>query len=105
MISTYAAPLLVLPRPVKRAFVLLIDALLCLVTVWLALCLRLEEWVTFGVTHWLVVLVSVVLALPLFVVNGLYRAIFRYSGWAAMLAVAKAVLIYIHQLHFPAGSE
>ena len=94
MISTYAAPLLVLPRPVKRAFVLLIDALLCLVTVWLALCLRLEEWVTFGVTHWLVVLVSVVLALPLFVVNGLYRAIFRYSGWAAMLAVAKAVLIY-----------
>ena len=94
MISDYAAPLLVLPRPAKRALVLSLDALLCLVTVWLALCLRLESWVVFEPMHWQVVLISVVLALPLFVVNGLYRAIFRYSGWAAMLAVVKAVLIY-----------
>ena len=70
MISTYAAPLLVLPRPVKRAFVLLIDALLCLVTVWLALCLRQEEWVTFGVTHWLVVLANLLLCAAVMKVRG-----------------------------------
>jgi FlaA1/EpsC-like NDP-sugar epimerase len=36
----------------------------------------------------------VLLALPVFVVSGLYRAIFRYSGWPAMVAVARAVIIY-----------
>ena len=33
-------------------------------------------------------------ALPIFMVSGLYRAIFRYSGWPALLAVARAVVIY-----------
>jgi len=34
------------------------------------------------------------IALPIFVASGLYRAIFRYSGWPALLAVARAVGIY-----------
>jgi FlaA1/EpsC-like NDP-sugar epimerase len=33
-------------------------------------------------------------ALPVFVVSGLYRAIFRFSGWPAMLAVARAIAVY-----------
>ena len=33
-------------------------------------------------------------ALPIFMVSGLYRAIYRYSGWPALLAVARAVVIY-----------
>lgn len=40
------------------------------------------------------VLASVVLALPLFITSGLYRAIFRYSGLPAMMAVARAMLLY-----------
>ncbi len=38
--------------------------------------------------HWLC---RPVLALPIFVVLGLYRAIFRYAGMAALAAVAKAI--------------
>lgn len=34
------------------------------------------------------------IALPIFVVSGLYRAIFRHSGWPALLAVARAVGVY-----------
>jgi FlaA1/EpsC-like NDP-sugar epimerase len=37
---------------------------------------------------------SMALALPVFIVMGLYRAIFRYSGWPALLAVAQAIGIY-----------
>ena len=37
---------------------------------------------------------SIAIALPIFIVSGLYRAIFRYSGWPALLAVARAVVIY-----------
>ncbi len=47
----------------------------------------------FGTALWAVA-VSVAIALPIFVVSGLYRAIFRYSGWPALLAVARAVGIY-----------
>ena len=34
------------------------------------------------------------LALPIFVVSGFYRAIFRYSGWPALLTVGRAVGAY-----------
>ena len=33
-------------------------------------------------------------ALPIFIVSGLYRAIFRYAGWQASLTVARAMAIY-----------
>lgn len=38
--------------------------------------------------------ISVMLALPLFIVSGLYRAIFRDSGWPALLAATHAFGIY-----------
>lgn len=87
-------PLLALPRPVKRALALVVDLALCVLAVWLALSLRLEDWVRLQGVYWWAVAGSVGLALPLFVVHGLYRAIFRYSGWPALLAVARAVGIY-----------
>lgn len=39
-------------------------------------------------------LVSVIFALPIFIASGLYRAIFRYSGLPAMVAVVRAMLLY-----------
>jgi len=38
--------------------------------------------------------VSVALALPIFVLSGLYRAIFRYNGMPAMMAITRAIFIY-----------
>lgn len=89
-----ATPLLALPRPVKRALVLALDASLCVLAVWLALGLRLGEWLPLSGPALLAVGLSVVLALPIFAVTGLYRAIFRYSGWPALQTVAQAVGIY-----------
>ncbi len=70
------------------------DALLCALTVWLALCLRLDGWVVLTGNQWLAVGLSPLLALPVFVVLGLYRAIFRYAGLPALMAVVKAVVLY-----------
>ncbi len=89
-----AAPLLALPRAAKRLLALTVDAGLCVLTVWLALLLRLERWVILEGPYWWAVAGSLVLALPLFVRFGLYRAIFRYSGTPAMMAVARAVTLY-----------
>ena len=93
-------PVLALPRPAKRAIVILIDISLCVLTVWLAYYLRLGDFISFSRHHeWgmgsaTAAAGAILLALPLFVVSGLYRAIFRYSGWPALLAVARAVGVY-----------
>jgi FlaA1/EpsC-like NDP-sugar epimerase len=77
-----------------------VDISLCILTVWLAFYLRLGEFVSLSYnTPWASGLlsaagISVVLALPLFIVSGLYRAIFRYSGWPAMMAVSRALAVY-----------
>lgn len=93
-IRCLAASALGLPRPVKGGMVLALDAVLCVLSVWLAFYLRLGEWVSLFGSAIFAVVASVVLALPLFVISGLYRAIFRYSGLPAMVAVARAMLLY-----------
>ena len=89
-----AVPVLALPRAAKRFVVLSVDMSLCVLTVWLAFILRLGEFVVLsGTTLWAVG-TSIGLALPIFMAAGLYRAIFRYSGWPALMTVGRAVGIY-----------
>ena len=87
-------PILGLPRLAKRFVVLTVDLGLCILTVWLAYYLRLGEFVSLSGNALWSVGASIGLALPIFMVSGLYRAIFRYSGWPALLAVARAIGIY-----------
>jgi FlaA1/EpsC-like NDP-sugar epimerase len=89
-----AVPILALPRAAKRFVALSVDMGLCVLTVWLAYYLRLGEFVTLSGNALWAVGASIGIALPIFVVSGLYRAIFRYSGWPALLAVARAISIY-----------
>lgn len=93
-LSELVVPILALPRVAKRFVVLSVDIGLCVLTVWLAYYLRLGEFVSLSDNALLAVAASISIALPTFIVSGLYRAIFRYSGWPASLAVARAVGIY-----------
>jgi FlaA1/EpsC-like NDP-sugar epimerase len=93
-LSRFAAPALALPRAVKRGMVLALDAALCILSVWLAFYLRSGSFTPLsGPAIWPAV-ASVALALPVFITSGLYRAIFRYSGLPAMVAVGRAMLLY-----------
>jgi FlaA1/EpsC-like NDP-sugar epimerase len=78
--------------------VLLVDASLCVIAVSLAFYLRVGEWVSLSYhpeyKAMTPVWVSLALAVPVFVAFGLYRAIFRYSGWPALVTVGKAVGLY-----------
>lgn len=95
-----AAPVLAIPRPAKRLIAIAVDLGLCILTVWLAYYLRLGEFISFtGPSAWApgavrAATASVIIALPIFIVSGLYRAIFRYSGWLTLIAVARAVGVY-----------
>lgn len=95
LLGRVALPILALPRPVKRIVALGGDAGLCVLTVWLAFYLRLGVFLPLSGPKLLwPVLASVVLALPIFITSGLYRAIFRYSGMPAMVALVRAMLLY-----------
>ncbi len=83
-----------MPRFAKRFVALSVDLCLCVLTVWLAFYLRLGEFVVLSGNYFWALCASIGIALPVFIVSGLYRAIFRYSGWPALLAVANAVGIY-----------
>jgi FlaA1/EpsC-like NDP-sugar epimerase len=87
-------PVLSLPRLAKRFIAILLDVSLCVLTVWLAYYLRLGEFVILSGNALLAIGISVFLAIPIFIMFGLYRAIFRYSGWPALLAVARATAVY-----------
>ena len=85
---------LALPRRRKQAVVILLDIGLALLATWIALALRLGEvrWVNGQQPY--IYAIAPLLAVPIFIRFGLYRAIFRYTGQAALNATARAVLLY-----------
>jgi FlaA1/EpsC-like NDP-sugar epimerase len=82
-----------MPRTAKRIVALTLDASICVLTVWLALYLRLGVWPDVGGYRWVAVALSLT-ALPIFWAFGFYRAIFRYLGFDALLTVARACVVY-----------
>ncbi|MDW5443914.1 nucleoside-diphosphate sugar epimerase/dehydratase [Polaromonas sp. SM01] len=83
------------PRRIKQLVVLFFDALMGIVAVWAAYSLRLDTLHWPRNTHqWGPYILAPLLATPIFWRNGLYRAIFRHSGMAAMRALVLAVSLY-----------
>ena len=78
----------------KRFFVVALDMLLALLTVWMAFSLRLELLHTPTGSQWLIYLLAPLLMLPVFIYSGLYQAVYRHSGFTAFVTVVKAVAAY-----------
>jgi FlaA1/EpsC-like NDP-sugar epimerase len=87
-------PVLALPRPMKRLVAMAIDACACVFALWLALFLRLGALEPMQGNVLVALVVSVALALPIFLIFGLYRTIFRYSGVPTVLSCVRAVMFY-----------
>jgi FlaA1/EpsC-like NDP-sugar epimerase len=87
------AHLVGLPRRYKRLIQVATDVLLVWAALWLAFVVRLGDSSTIeplGAHAWLFVLAPLI-AIPLFVRFGMYRAVMRYFGNDALLAIVKAV--------------
>lgn len=83
-----------IPRVYKRIIALVHDVSLSVISVWFAYYLRLDEFFRFeDISRWPVI-VAVLLSTTIFVSFGLYRAIFRYSGWTALMTIIQACAIY-----------
>lgn len=87
------AHLLGLPRRQKRLIQVSADVVLVWVALWLAFVVRLgidEMANPFIANPWLF-LIAPVVAIPLFIRFGMYRAVMRYFGNDALIAIIKAV--------------
>ena len=92
------AKILAWHRTAKGLTVMALDIVLSLVATWLAFTLRLDAVHWPQSTQWWVYALAPALALPVFIRFGLYRAIFRYTGQAALVATTQAVGVYGVQL-------
>jgi FlaA1/EpsC-like NDP-sugar epimerase len=82
-----------MPRPAKQLLMLVSDSVLLVFAVWAAYSLRLGEGFVPNWSQLLLMLAAPVLAIPVFVKMGLYRAVIRYLGEQALWAVAKGMLL------------
>lgn len=78
----------------KQLITLLVDSILLVLILLAAFSIRLGYWYFPGDDLSLVVLGAPLIAIPIFVRFGLYRAVVRYVGFKALWAVAQVVSLY-----------
>jgi FlaA1/EpsC-like NDP-sugar epimerase len=88
------ASVLDLSRPAKQTIAMLSDMSLCVICAVAAFYLRLEQFIPLKGPVITAAWTSVILAIPIFWLSGLYRTIFRYSGSGIIFSVAIAVIIF-----------
>lgn len=84
-----------LPRLAKTLLMLAADAFLLPLSLWTAIGLRLDYWQFPQLHAWWVYLLPSLIAIPVFVRLGLYRAVVRYMETRALLMVMVAVTISV----------
>src|SRR5210317_811282 len=83
-----------LPRYTKKIIAILIDIGICIICTWLAFYLRLEELVKINNVTTLAVEISILIAIPIFWLMGLYKTIFRFQGSSIIFTVLIATSVY-----------
>lgn len=85
--------LLGLPRRQKRILQVIADILLVWLALWMAFVVRLgvDDMINPASVHRWLFLSAPVVAIPLFIRFGMYRAVMRYFGNDALIAIIKAV--------------
>lgn len=89
------AYLLSLPRRRKRILQVSTDCLLVWVSLWMAFIVRLgiDEMVNPFTQHFWLFVSAPIVSIPLFIRFGMYRAVMRYFGNDALIAIIKAVTL------------
>lgn len=93
-LNILASTLSDLPRNFKKSLAVFADIIICFLSTWFAFVLRFDDFIRVSNSVVLAFVVSVLLAVPIFISFGLYRTIFRFGGWYAMVLVVKAMSIY-----------
>lgn len=85
--------LISLNRASKIGLLLVIDACLCVVSVWIAFSLRLGVWELWSSGMMIVILTSLAVWLLIFLFRGVYRSIMRFIGSRTMVGIMTSCLL------------
>lgn len=84
-----------LSRGQKQLIMIAADSVLSVITMWMAFSLRFEQlFMPTTIQQIFIFVLGIALSIPIFIRFGMYRAIFRYSGFGATVAIARAVSMY-----------
>ncbi|MDD4977066.1 MAG: nucleoside-diphosphate sugar epimerase/dehydratase [Gallionella sp.] len=89
-----------LSRQSKRLIMVASDATLLPLALWLAVALRMGDWVPAFPDFYLLILLAPVVAIPVFVKLGLYRAITRYVEDKVLITIVQGVTLSVILLVF-----
>ena len=81
-------------RTTKRILSVMIDYFVVMFVLWAAFSLRLSTFYIPSQTQWWLFLLAPLIAIPIFIKLGLYRAIVRYIGLDALWTIFKAISLF-----------
>jgi FlaA1/EpsC-like NDP-sugar epimerase len=84
-----------LSRPTKSLIIIASDFILLPIALWSAIALRLDDWSYPAAFEWWVFFLPSLIAAPIFIRSGLYRAVIRYIEDRAVLTIAAAVSLAV----------
>ena len=100
MIDQFRPHVLGLPRRAKQAILILFDVAALSFSLWASYCLRYDNWYApQTIDQWAVIFSAPVVAIPIFIRSGLYRAVVRYlperAVWTMLQAMAMATIVWV----------
>lgn len=93
MIDRLYNAMLALPRYAKQVTLACADSSLLMIAVWSALALSAGEPFVPSMEQWLLMLAAPLVAVPVFIRMGLYRAVIRYLGEHVLWTILKAMSV------------
>ena len=93
-IKKFSNNILLLHRYSKQAIIILTDVGLCVLSTWLAFFLRLDQLIFLKNINLYSALISVILAIPIFWLFGLYRTILSYKNFSIILTISSSLSLY-----------
>ena len=86
--------LIYLPRFFKKSLLILNDIILAIITINLAYFIRLEDIFLLSPEQSLIILISILIYLPMFLLNGFYNNINRYNNIRYLSKLIQLIFIY-----------
>ncbi len=83
-----------IPRQAKTFVAISLDFAACVISIWASYYLRLGDLVYLSEKGMESLIIALTIALPIFYVFGLYKAIFRHSGTYSLLLVSRSIFVY-----------
>lgn len=78
----------------KKTITIIFDIILCFVCTWLSLLLKLDELITFQDFNYNLAFTSVIIAIPVFWLFGLYNTILRYADRSILSIITSSIFTY-----------